>query len=344
MVAATDAPDGVNAAPRSRSQRTRRPSPAAAGGADQPPQQEQRPEEQPPMLSSILNWLLFFFLMQNVVGPMIAKFTHQGASDSPAFPPSALKDDFAGGDGQREREAGKPLGATPGAGGTAGATNDKKKPWEMDLKSATKPSCLWLPGTVMDLEVIISDSSRVPNGWPELTTPPEEKGSDEPSQSSKRGGTVLASWKQNDLILGGELIGPDNRPAILSFLSSNANNTMNYRNTTLTIPMTQSVWNNETHVYAYVRLQRLIVFKDGTDSRNAKNAKRLGRENILVKRIALTRYRKRKKGRDVKSLLDAPSTEDDSAAAQADPNDTSVLTAASLNKTHDQILLYMKPR
>ncbi len=46
--------------------------------------------------------------------------------------------------------------------------------------------------------------------------------------------------------------------------------------------------------------------------------------------------------RDVKSLLDTPS-ESDSLDEKVDSNDKSALTAASLNKTHDQMLLYMKP-
>jgi len=62
----------------------------------------------------------------------------------------------------------------------------------------------------------------------------------------------------------------------------------------------------------------------------------------LVKRMILTRYRKRKKLRDIKSLLDTPSSEHPDAEA-VDPEDDSVLTVASLNKTHEQLLLYMKP-
>jgi len=56
--------------------------------------------------------------------------------------------------------------------------------------------------------------------------------------------------------------------------------------------------------------------------------------------MLLTRHRKRKKNRDVKSLLD---TSDDKTADLVEDIDDSVLTKASLNKTHEQLLLYIKP-
>jgi hypothetical protein len=63
--------------------------------------------------------------------------------------------------------------------------------------------------------------------------------------------------------------------------------------------------------------------------------------DVLVKRMSLTRYRKRKRNRDVKSLLDSMDAEDNLDAMTG--HDDSVLTLASLNRTHDQVLLYMKP-
>ena len=42
--------------------------------------------------------------------------------------------------------------------------------------------------------------------------------------------------------------------------------------------------------------------------------------------------------RDMKGLLETPE-EDDSSSQKNDPNDSSILTAASLNKTHYQMLL-----
>ena len=129
----------------------------------------------------------------------------------------------------------------------------------------------------------------------------------------------------------------------MSFIgSSNANQEMNHRNTTLTVPMTQSIWNNETHVYAYVKLQRRRNYKGPKETKRP-----VRKDDVLVKRMMLTRYRKRKKMRDVKSLLDTPTSVDSddisSSSVPVDPNDTSVLTTASLNKTHEQLLLYIKP-
>ncbi|KAL7555096.1 hypothetical protein ACHAWF_018708 [Thalassiosira exigua] len=346
-------PGGSAAAPRSRSQRSRnRPAGAAANetaGADDrrpQPQREEEEEERPPpfALMPILNWIVFFYVMQNVVGPMVAKFVHPDSSptvaklfepipppDSGVPPGSPPTEEFGeagripdGSDGDDGRRKGKPLGATQ---------HGAKKPAK-PLTSA-KPSCIWETGTVMDLDVVLTDSSDVPAGWPSLTTPIDEP------EANRGGGKVLASWREEDLILGGVADGADSRTGFSIFFMSDADQDMNRRNATLTAPLTPAIWNNETHLYAYVRLQRRRRFDDGVDTRK-RNSKR--KDDVLVKRVSLTRHRKRKKTRDVKSLLDSSSgSEEDSATAAAGEPDSSVLTTASLNKTHDQTLMYLKP-
>ena len=67
-----------------------------------------------------------------------------------------------------------------------------------------KPTCLWPAGTVMDLDVAITDAPRGPPGWPPLTTTPAEGGAgrEDDGARDRREGTVLATWRQEGLILG----------------------------------------------------------------------------------------------------------------------------------------------
>lgn len=197
----------------------------------------------------------------------------------------------------------------------------------------------------MDLDVIISDSALPPNGW-SLTTPsianeaidsPPEANNDNKANprrtkvSLKPKASYLATWRQENLILGG--LTNSNSPSLLSAFGSSSNQEMNHRNTTLNISLTESLWNNETHLYAHVRLMRHTYKGDQLDTPPRK-------EDVLVKRVALTRHRRRKRKRDEKSLLDSPDVQEKKAKTLTD---NSVLSQASNNKTHDQILLYMKP-
>ncbi|KAL7536190.1 hypothetical protein ACHAXR_006969 [Thalassiosira sp. AJA248-18] len=289
----------------------------------------QEPEQEELTFLPILNWIVFFFVMQNVVGSVMTKFMPPENTDVPKAPSSISSNNIVDGNDIAvditDRKKGKPIGA---------ATDNV---WNNNAK-LMKPACLWQQGTVMDLDVLITDSPNAPHGWPSLTTPiDDDLAKDTPS---KKGGTILASWQQEELVLGGVSDGPA-ISGIMSFIKSNANQDMNHRNTTLTIPISRTIANNETRIYAFVKLQRRRHFKDGSDSRSKDSRKTVKKDDILVKRMTLTRYKKRKKMRDVKSLLDS-STEKDSSTV-VDASDSSVLTAASLNKTHDQILLYMKP-
>lgn len=321
---------------------------SAATGADQrqPPNQGAADQQEPSFIMKILQHLMLFFLLQNVIG--FVKMTFMPSPNNNNNNPNNLHNYVL----SPNHPMGKPIGVT----------TDDNHEWNNRLPKLP-PACLWAPGTVMDLSVLITDSPDAPNGWPSLTTTRttttttttvHDDVDDDTTEDSSltTSGSILASWQQDGLILGGILPNDDdetskqanNKPSIISgYLSSNADQTMNHRNATLTIPITQAIWNNETQLYAYVRLQRRRTFRDGTDSRDMDHHpnRLVGKEDVLIKRMTLTRYRKRKKSRDVKSLLDTPSSVD--TTVSAGDKDTSVLTVASRNKTHDQILLYMKP-
>jgi hypothetical protein len=286
----------------------------------------------------ILHWLAIFFVMQNMMGLFMTKLTStfrpppprpsSSAADDAAVVPGGLPiDQFMFPEAiQGATAKGKPLGVTP-----SNFAEKRTKPH--------KPACLWQPGTVMDLDVLITDSPNAPSSWPPLTTP--APGDDAPNYDGVGygGGSVLAEWHERDLIFGG--IPPDGSdggkssssisPFFSQFGSSNADQTMNRRNATLVVPIMRSTWNNETGIYAHVRLRR----------RRASGA--VSPTDVLVKRMSLTRYRKRKRNRDVKSLLDSPRDADGGGDSDRGAHDDSVLTLASLNRTHDQVLLYVKP-
>ncbi len=321
---ATDAPADGAATPRSRRQPQSSSGEAVIEtevGHEQPPNQA----EETSFVMKILQHIMLFFLLQNLAGLVTTKFMPSQNSNN-------VRDDNII---SPNHQQGKPIGVT---------------------MPQIPPACLWKPGTVMDLSVLITDSPDVPIKWPSLiakkttTAIQNDSEDDATNDSSSSSGNILASWQQDGLTLGGVVSndggGPKkaNKPSILSaYLSSNADQSTNHRNATLTIPMTETIWNNQTHVYAHVFLQRRRTFRDGTDSRDVDENKPVRKDDILIKRMTLTRYRKRKKNRDVKNLLDTPSTDTSSTSAMVDASDSSVLSTASRNKTHDQILLYMKP-
>ena len=305
-----------------------------ASGVRHPP--PPNPAEEPSFIMKILQHVMLFILVQSMAGLVKSKFMPSQNNNDNSHNSNIRNDIIIPSDQQK----GKPMGATT-------TTSDNRLP-------IMPPACLWAPGTVMDLTVLITDSPNVPIGWPPLTTMASTNTTQsivDDDSSNASNGNILASWQQDGLILGGVLSNDDDdggKPSILSaYLSSNADQTMNRRNATLTIPMTEAIWNNQTQIYGHVRLQRRRTFRDGTDSRDVEAINRFVRkDDVLIKRMTLTRYRKRKKNRDVKSLLDTPSSASVDSTAEEDAeasSDTSVLTMASRNKTHDQILLYMKP-
>ena len=316
--------------------------PAAAGAENE----EQAPA--PMNFMTIMNWIFFFFMFQSFAGMITSKFIPPPPSPPnndaanmmmPASPTGSI--DGNNNDGGVVQQQTKPLGVNPIAEKSSSSYDVKK------VKRMMKPACLWRQGTMMDLDVIISDSPVVPSGWPALTTKQHDNYDHENNNiidttttttTKEEGGTILASWTQQDLLLGGRPHDPHARAIsfLSSMMSSHTDQEMNRRNTTLHIPLTDAIWNNETHVYAHVRLSR----RSGV----AAGRKNPRKEDVLVKRMVLTRHRKRKKMRDVKSLIDQSSSisnEDGEVATKV--HDSSILTQASLNKTHDQLLLYIKP-
>jgi hypothetical protein len=249
---------------------------AAASGSGAAPQQQQPPDKLTSFLQMI-NYIIFFFLFQSIVGSMVQKI----------MGPPQPQSQFNG--------VGSVSKSNP-------AQQQQRHQQTRPYRDFGKPFCLWEQGTVMDLDVIISDSSIAPNGW-SLTTPsPDEIKIDYSNDAevsnkanprrtkvtlNKQENNILASWRQENLILGGTN-DPLSKPSLFSFFGSTSNQEMNHRNSTLTIPLTQALWNNETQLYAYVKLMR----------RRYGNEVKERREDVLVKRVELTRYRKRKRKRD----------------------------------------------
>lgn len=300
------------------------------GGATEPPAPEAgEAGGQPNILGSILNWLLIFFLVQNATELAKTKFMPPRDADTAASPlsdPVGVSSDTGAAAAERQQHQQlKPKGVTSDRGGPV-------KP---------KPKCLWDVGTTMDLDVIITDSPGSPEGW-ELTTP---VGDDATGVVRTKRHNVLATWKQDGLIFGGKSDDANHKPSgsfvLSSLFGSDVNQDMNYRNDTLTIPFNEALWNNETQIWAHVKLQRRRSYKDGTDTRARNPRRKVPKNDVLVKRMALTRFRKRKRRQDLKSLIESPSREENETLSE--DLDSSVLTTASLNKTHDQIMMYMKP-
>jgi hypothetical protein len=277
-----------------------------AGGAPQPREKS---------IIDVLHMIGIFILMQNFIGYVVKNTSNSSSSGG-----GDVHVDHIIGNTQQK---GKPLGVT--------TTNN--------VAMRGKPMCLWELGTVFDLDVLFTDSMETPILWTDLSSSTDLNSSSSYSSGEENtantisiaGGQILAEWHEQSLIFGGVATDAESHkrssPFFAQFGAGTANQTMNRRNVTLTIPMSQSIWNNETGLYAHVRLirQRISGVKSPSD--------------ILIKRMVLTRYRKRKKNRDVKSLLDSPVDD----TVEQTKHDNSVLTQASINKTHDQLLLYIKP-
>lgn len=237
----------------------------------------------------IVNYIAFFFLFQNMVGYVVQKLMVPPQSSQPSFNNVVGKTNV-----------------------NSGAMMQNHRPYHRG-----KPACLWEQGTVMDLDVVISDSSTPPRGW-RLTSPAAEKKQRPDSTnhqdaldsranprrtkvtlSKQQESTPLATWRQENLILGGiQFENGHATPSIMNLFSSNKNQEMNHRNTTLTVPMTNALWNNETHLYAYVRLTRRRAPRRNNGHKNIQETASVRGDDVLIKRIELTRHRKRKRKRD----------------------------------------------
>lgn len=246
----------------------------------------------PDGLSSILqivNYIAFFFLLQNMVGYVVQKLIMPPQSSQPSLNNVVGKTNV-----------------------NSGGVMQNHRPYHRG-----KPACLWEQGTVMDLDVVISDSSTPPRGW-QLTSPAAERKQRTDSTnhqdalesganprrtkvtlSKQQDSTPLATWRQENLILGGiQFENHHATPSIMNLFSSNKNQEMNHRNTTLTVPMTNALWNNETHLYAYVRLTRRRAPRRNNGQKNIQESASVRSDDVLIKRIELTRHRKRKRKRD----------------------------------------------
>ncbi|KAL3790498.1 hypothetical protein ACHAW5_005094 [Stephanodiscus triporus] len=303
-------------------------------------------------LMEILHWLAIFFVMQNMMGLFATKFAAKFRPPPPP-PPRPIFEDSAESSPVIDQfmfpdaiaaAKGRPLGVIPSDVGV-GVGEDEGSQAGVSLAT----------GHGHGPDVLITDSPNAPSSWrpSSLATTAAAPGDVSLGSSPGRdergtgdddndiaGGSVLAEWHERDLIFGGVAVddglssdsGGERSPSLLSSLfgPSNANQAMNRRNATLVVPIAESVHNNETGVYAHVRLRRRR--SSGANSPT----------DALVKTMALTRHRKRKRNRDVKSLLDSESDSNESIDRTTN-DDSSVLTLASLNRTHDQVLLYMKP-
>lgn len=215
-------------------------------------------------------------------------------------------------------------------------TNDigkvtKSVPHRVSLK---RPSCVWKPHTMLDLHVFVTDTEESL-----LSDSDEEFNLNcldilDRIESSSSEYNLLAEWHQNDLTL-------DSKDA-----------SINYRNDTLSISIPHSVQFNQTHIYAHV----CLMPRDNVQNSNTGAEDDDGQQpnNFLYKTIALTKYKKRKRIRDEKSLLSSSdianvnantnATTDDSSANENDISlSASPLTQASANRSMDTTLLYLKP-
>ena len=264
---------------------------AAAPAAGNAPVGGQQPPDTMTQIIQTLNYIIFFFLFQSIVGTFMQKYAMP--------PPSANTNNDAAANIMPMNKM-----------------ENMIQQQQMPYRSNGKPFCLWPQGTVMDLDVIITDSSLPPTGWSLTTSDENEKATMDTSSSSneiitegkpnphrtkvsfkhkERSSPYLASWRQENLILGGLTSDPHAPPSPFSaFFGSSSNQEMNYRNSTLNIPLTETIWNNETHLYAYVRLKRRVY--GGQQQQQQVDETR--REDVLVKRVELTRHRKRKRKRD----------------------------------------------
>lgn len=254
--------------------------------------------------------------------------------------------------------------ATTGTGTPAGAatssnpagTNGKMKPrGALDLNypgmkpgSVTQqPRCLWGLESIFDLHVYITNDQDYP------ATSCDPASTNFESTDKDKDNEVLAEWHESDLVFGSTSEAVTVRVPSEQGNSSNGNKLMkienkNHRNTNITIPVTQKVQFNQTHIYAHVCMVRKLSSMSKVDETPSKD--------ILVKTVQLTEHRKRKRIRDEKNLLSSndeskPSTSDDNdntTLVSLDENaglspDASPLTVASANTTQDAVLLYLKP-
>uniref|UniRef100_A0A7S1YQU3 Cleft lip and palate transmembrane 1 n=1 Tax=Ditylum brightwellii TaxID=49249 RepID=A0A7S1YQU3_9STRA len=271
-------------------------------------QQQQEPNDEQPqegLFDGVLRWMLMFGAIQLVMQGM-SGLRPQPQKTTPDPITSLMHD---GGDDLTTVTKRKPAGAT-----TISANGNIKR-------ENKKPVCLWGKGTLMDLHVYVTDSSTY-----NYTNIKDEKDDME---------KILAEWHEENIKLG----------SVDSLFGGNSNKKKkdgddSTRNTTVTIPFTDALRFNETHLYAHVHLVRKQQQQQEVNEGAGKDA------NLYQKSFLLTKHRNRKKIRNEKNLLDTTNKTSsvEGETAIIPPNgDISPLTVASRNTTHDQLLLYAKP-
>ena len=221
-----------------------------------------------------------------------------------------------------------------------------------------KPKCVWDINSIVDLHVYITDRPSYPIEHCESAS--SHTTSSTRTSTGTGGEEILAQWHEEHIVLG-----PSSSSISTSSSSSSSQVNNNSRSTNVTIPMTNSVINNTTHVYAHVcmiKSDHEVVVEENNDNNKNKNNRKKNKKknkndiskNVFLKSFQLTTHRKRKRMRDEKNLLDDnhnnhENEKDDSEKKTLSSTSTlnsssSPLTIASANKTQDAILLYLKPK
>ncbi len=207
-----------------------------------------------------------------------------------------------------------------------------------DPSMSKRPKCIWQFGSVLDLDLYITDQSVYPIHQCMTNTKSERQTNND----------VLAEWHESNIVFvsDAKTISIPNADGGLLTIENN-----NQRSANLTVPITEKVQFNETHLYAHLCLTRkwpMNPYNHKGSSKKKKDERNYGQETFL-KTIQLTKLKKRKRKRNEKSLLDSSDDEDKEehkneiqSPIQIKEN-SSPLTIASANTTEDAMLLYLKP-
>ncbi len=286
--------------------------PAATAGTNNPNEQDGPVAN---MMNAVLRGVVMYMMLN-----MMQKFSNQ-ATTTPSPPTPGMNGNNINGDIKAPQKM-KPRGALdlsyPGQKVDPAASSSQQP-----------PKCLWQFGSVLDLDMFISDQ-------PDFTI-------NDCTNSKKRKDT-LAEWHQSNIVFvskGKTVSIPDPNGKSDEMLTFEKDN---QRTTNLTIPITHKVQFNETHIYAHICVTR--KFPKANDDNKKKKTDYS--KDILVQTVQLTKHRKRKRQRNEKSLLadgDTDANENGTSMNRGNElnENPSPLTIASANKTEDAILLYLKP-
>lgn len=143
-------------------------------------------------------------------------------------------------------------------------------PNEMIAPSKKKKihTSLWSVGTIMDLDLFITENEKFPHVTSTMTVDLESK----KNKNDKNPSQILASWHEKDIVF--------------DFLPTN------HRNSSLTFDISDRMKSNETTLYAHLMLKRRKA--NGEDSE--------GEKDVLRKTFELTKFKLRKKKRNGKKI------------------------------------------